>query len=525
MGGLVAIPRDRIEHVIVLMMENRSFDHMLGYLEHNSQDFPNLERSPRSCPEDPRSAGSKRMSTSDEAHSALGVDPDHSHEAVMLQIFGEVGADGKGQPHMNGFIQSYATKISAGTMRKVNPVLRALNSAKVALESFWDRLGGKPKPGPATGADIMKCFSEETAPVISALAKEYAVLTNWHSSVPGETWPNRNFAHAATSDGAANIEARFYNNKTIFELLVEAGSDWRVYHEGVPQVWAFPRLWRTSREKFLQSSSLTSDIASDRLAPYSFVEPNHGIGPGEGNSQHPGNNLAIGDSFVAGEALMAQIYNALVGKPEVFAKTLLLIVYDEHGGFFDHVPPKPVPPPDSAIGSTGFKFDISGVRIPAVAISPLIPKGTIDSTFYEHSAIPRLLRAQFAPSADQLTERDGVAEDLLAKLPLRTEPRTDCARVDVPVSSPVAESAKPRELTEFEASLLKLAGAVKTRIEKPGLAESAEADGMPTPFTPDPILSAAAESRVLVPGSPADRAVDDVIAHFSTSSSGDIEFG
>jgi phospholipase C len=155
------------------------------------------------------------------------------------------------------------------------------------------------------------------------------------------------------------------------------------------------------------------------------------------------------------------------------------------------------------------------VRVPAVAISPLIPKGTIGDGFYDHASIPATMRAQFAPGAEPLNPRAAAAGDLLAGLPLLPIARTDCTPVDLP-RRPAALAAAPttRTLNEFEASLLELAGAVKTQLEQVGLAAAPEVDTTP-PFQPDPALSAAAKARVIVPGSPAHHAVDDVVARFT----------
>ena len=165
-------------------------------------------------------------------------------------------------------------------------------------------------------------------------------------SVPGETWPNRNFAHAATSDGDTEIETRPYTNPTIFELLEQHGADWRIYFDDTPQVWAFPALWDTPERhaKWFPVDRFTEHAARGDLPAYTFIEPNHRpplhtldhdpvIGtPDLSNNQHPENNLvsnAAYDSFVpqgasdftrAGQ-LVAAIYEALRGNPELFDQT------------------------------------------------------------------------------------------------------------------------------------------------------------------------------------------------------------
>jgi phospholipase C len=367
----------------------------------------------------------------------------------------------------------------------------------------------------------MECFPEREIPVLAALVRQFAVMVNWHASVPGETWPNRQFAHAATSHGTANIEPNFYSDKTIFELLEQAdpARSWGVYHDGVAQVWAYDRLWSGGVENFHTINRLHADIRADRLPSYAFVEPNHGYGRGDGNSQHPSHNTFAGDSFMAGEALIGEIYNSLVARPEVFAKTLFLVTYDEHGGFFDHVPPRAVARPDEFIDpESGFDFSICGVRVPAVAISPLIPAGTVDTTFYEHASIAATVRRQFAPSADPLNPRDAAAADVLDHLPLLAEPRQDLVPVEISANQiGSAETTGPKALDAFQASLVDLAGAVRIAREGGRL----ESLGPPT-YVPDPSTRLAAETAVYVPGSPADRVVEDVVADFAQESDGPV---
>lgn len=501
------LDRDRIRHVIVLMMENRSFDHLLGFLPHPSPDYPHLARLDVSCPVDPADPDSERIPPTPDATPVLGADPDHSHEAAMLQLYG--GAGETDPAPMNGFIRSFALKL-AGTppTRPRSVASRVLKWVLDTVVALWHLIKPPPMPEVPEPETVMRCFPEDQAPVLSALAKEFAVMVNWHASVPGETWPNRNFAHAATSDGTTNIEIRFYDDVTIFEQLTEQGATWRIYHDGPAQVWAFWRLWFGDRTHFEDNATLLDDIRDDKLPAYAFVEPNHGILGGPGNSQHPGSNTTSGDSFLGGEELMADIYNALVDNPAVFAKTLLLITYDEHGGFFDHVPPQQVA---TLPGNDTFDFGITGVRVPAVAISPLIPKGFIGDDFYEHASIPKTVRTQFANAADPLTKRDAAATDLLATLPLLPTARTDCPRIDPPRRSLVAvPDPEDRKLNDFQASLLELAGAVKTQLEQPTLREATTRP----PFQPDPTLAEAAAEHTLT--EPARQALEHVRLMFTS---------
>jgi phospholipase C len=506
------LDRDRIKHIIVLMMENRSFDHLLGFLQHGAANYPNLDGiEPKpSCPVDPTRPDGRRVAVTASASAVLKTDPDHSHQAVMVQMFGRPGTPGAGSATMSGFISSYQHKINSGTMRPLAWWEKLSNAVVTGIKAVWNWILRRPRPILNKADEIMKCFPEAEIPVLGFLAKQYAVLVNWHASVPGETWPNRQFAHAATSHGTANIQIGYYIDETIFERL--GHGRWEVYHDGVAQVWAYPKLWLGGADHFHAMDRLFKDIAEETLPAYAFVEPNHGFGPGDGNSQHPGNNTIKGDSFKAGEALIAQIYNALVARPGLFEKTLFLVTYDEHGGFFDHMPPRTVVPPDGMVDSkTGFDFSLSGVRVPAVAISPLIPAGTVDDTFYEHSTIPATVRRQFLSGSRPLTRREAAAEDLLDHLPLLPRPRTSLPTA--PAAEPVLAkpaAAGPRALNEFQASLVELAGAVRIS-RQPRLTG---AFGVPA-FVPDPDCHEAAQAGVLTVGSPAEQTIAEVVDDFT----------
>jgi phospholipase C len=502
------------------MMENRSFDHLLGFLDHEDPQYPNLARiePTPSCPEDPARPDSRRVPVTASASSILRTDPDHSHQAVMLQIFGRQGTTAPGgqrpgAPTMDGFIASYQHKVRSGSMRPLAWWAKLAQAVLGAVKAVWNWIRRRPRPVPADAEEIMKCFPESGIPVLGFLAKQYAVLVNWHAAVPGETWPNRQFAHAATSHGTTNIELNFYYDETIFERL--GAGRWRVYHDGVAHVWVYPRLWLDGVHNFHGMQRLFRDIADEALPAYAFVEPNHGIFPANaGNSQHPGNNTTKGDSFTAGEALIAGIYNALVARPRLFAETLLLITYDEHGGFFDHVPPGDVVPPDGINDrATGFDFSLSGVRVPAVAISPLIPAGTVDVAFYEHSAIPAMVRHQFLGASEPLNRRDGASADPLDRLPLLPQARVDLPTV--PRSETLraeTEAGAVRVLNDFQASLVELAGAV--RIARQPRIGAVEDFGLPA-FVPEPNTQAVAESRVMTAGSRAEQIVAEVVDDFT----------
>lgn len=442
-------PQDKVKHVVVLMLENRSFDHMLGGVK-----FAGPVEQPTGSETNPGAAGSM-VKISFDADAKTDVGPDHSHLGVMWQLTGAQAASAP--PYFQkpyginnrGFVRSFEQ-----TSIDHNP------------------------PIPGYGSRIMRCHPESHVPVLATLAREYAVCDHWFCSVPGETWPNRNYAHSGTSDGETNIQKRTFTNDTIFNRLDNAKKRWRVYHDGIAQIWVFPKLWTSLafRGRFHSIDRLEEDVAARNLPEYTFIEPRH-FGK-KADSQHP-DNEANERSFHAGEALIKRVYDALRANPSIWNATLLIITYDEHGGFYDHVPPPTTAVrPDNKESEEGFLFDMLGVRVPTVLVSPWIPKGTVDSNVYDHSSIPRTVRARFAPMTQPLSAREAVANTIWHNLSL-AKPRTDlvalavsaAAEAKVSVATPVKtlaiEAGSAQEgLAPYEEPYAWLAFTVAKTIEK-----------------------------------------------------------
>jgi phospholipase C len=420
-----------VAHVVVLMLENRSFDHLLGYVQHpDPAAFDGLlGAGPFTNP----GWRGGTVASSPSAKQVLPVGPDHSHDAVMRQLTLTAG-----KPTNQGFVRSYERKCRGRDQVSFGGLLGPLVNWLHGLSSPGHAVTGR-------GPLAMACQPPEHVPVLARLACEFAVCTRWFCSVPGETWPNRNFVHAATSDGDTVNQTRPYTNPTIFELLEKHGADWRIYFDDTPQVWAFPALWDTAdrHAKWFPLDRFTEHAARGDLPAYTFIEPNHRpplhtldhdpvIGtPDLSNNQHPENNLVSnaaydtftlhGESdFTRAEQLIAAVYEALRANPELFDQTLLLVTYDEHGGLYDHVPP-PTGVPSPGGGTSGvkivqrallyrksaaFDFTLLGPRVPAVVISPRVRAGMIDDQPRDHASIPATLRALFAPGAQPLTARD-----------------------------------------------------------------------------------------------------------------------
>jgi phospholipase C len=522
-------PQSPIQHVIVLMLENRSYDHMLGFMTHPSIPpltegaYPNRVR-----PGDPTSA---TAGVSPTASHAFAVDPPHSHLSVMKSLGRSHRRDRSPSYPMDGFVEACFEKAACkevlpiihwwrieGLVAAVSGAIAAYGTAKrhkhlvaigaatlvlgSAVVAFLSRrpqyrcVGEPAAEGPAL--QVMKCQPEDHVPVLTTLAKEYAVATRWFASVPGETWPNRNFAHAATSEGATGNEPGFFSAKTIFHSLEEARRDWHVYYDGMPQVMVFDDLWKGDRiVNWFRMAYFWDHVADDTLPAYSFIEPRHQ--GGRTNSQHPGNNREPGSDglfdFERGERLIRDIYAHLLKYPKVFEKTLLLITYDEHGGLFDHVSPETTVAPslrEASISLTrrivrwfvtfrGARFDFKryGVRVPAVIVSPWIPRGTVASNVFDHSSIVATLRKLFAPGARPLTRRDERAATfdvvLTATAPREGPPLPDLAP-PTRVVRPAEEQPVPfaAEESEFSKQLDQLAEEVDRELTRRGVAPAGD---------------------------------------------------
>jgi len=384
-----------IEHVIVLMEENRSFDHMLGYMKKQVPEIEGLTGN-ESNPLNVSNPNSPVVTVTDKAPYISPYDPDHSMGGTTEGIFG-VKYGWHLKPTMKGFIQCQEDE-------KKKPI-----------------------------TNVMDEFPPERLPIMSTLAKEFAVFDHWFAAVPSCTCPNRYFVHSATSHGATTNDgppAGGFPQKTIYDSLTKAGKTWKTYFTDAPYCAMSLSSFRTDyfKQRVKPLEEFFTDLKAGQLPNYTFLWPRSAPTSTVGsNDQHPDHDVALGES------LMKELYEAIRVSP-LWNSTLFIITYDEHGGFWDHVPsPINVPSPDGIIGAEKFDFTTLGVRIPCLMISPWINKGTIVHTptgptptsQYELSSIPATIKKIFNLDSF-LTKRDawaGTFEDIVLK---RTEPRTDC---------------------------------------------------------------------------------------------------
>ncbi|KAL0921015.1 hypothetical protein M5K25_008039 [Dendrobium thyrsiflorum] len=295
-------------------------------------------------------------------------------------------------------------------------------------------------------------------------------IRNGFSSIPGPTQPNRLFLYSATSNGATTHDPlellTGYPQKTIFDSLHENLHDFAVYFSTLPTTLFYARMRKLEyASKFHWFSAFRAHAKAGKLAKLSVIEPRYfDLVGAEANDDHPAHDV------MNGQRLVKEVYEMLRGSPQ-WNESLLIVSYDEHGGFYDHVetPYVGVPNPDGMRGPAPFLFDFDrlGVRVPTIMVSPWIKKGTVVSrpngptanSEYEHSSIPATLKKIFGLKSDFLTKRDawaGTFEHIFEEL---SSPRTDCPEI-LPSPFPTRSSTEIKEdsfLSEFQAELVDLA--------------------------------------------------------------------
>lgn len=425
-----------INHIVVLMLENRSFDHMLGllYLESSNvsvsgQPFEGLTGKESNPDTNGAPVSVFTIAPSDSnAYFMPGADPGEGYTATNSQLFGTTTAPSPAVATNSGFVTDFNYTLGWETKENYSIL-----------------------PG-TTASSIMGVFPPATLPVLSGLAQGYAVCDFWFGSVPTETLPNRAFVNAGTSQGHMDDKTTKYTCPTIYSTLSNHNLTWSIYGYDAPPLTRmdFTDTTNAADSHFGEFSDFQTAAANGTLASYTFLEPSWGA---DGNSQHPNYNVALG------EQLIHDVYYALRNGP-AWNQTLLIIVYDEHGGCYDHVPPPAgATPPDNSAGEYGFDFTRFGPRVPAVLVSPLIPPGTVfrvpeGATPLDHTSILKTIEVRWSLPA--LTARDAAALDIGDALTL-TVPRTDDPLQDVTV--PVASSAKidltiPSHLQQIQADLV-----------------------------------------------------------------------
>jgi len=403
-----------IKYIVQLMLENRSFDQMLGFLyaangnkSATGQPFEGLTGTESNPDETGRQIQVYKIEpNSPHPYLMPGADPGEGFYNTNNQLLGTDDPAPGAVPTNQGFVINFKAAIASDLAKHYSDTI----------------------PG-TQPSEIMGMYDPSMLPIMSGLAKGFAVCDHWFAAAPTQTIPNRAFAAAATSQGHLDNSVKSFTCPSIFGALTQKNLDWAIY--GYNQE-PLTRLDFTDTKTAPESHfGLFKDFQhrakAGTLPPYTFLEPSWSA---SGNSQHPNYNVALG------EQLIHDVYYALRNGPG-WNDTLLLITYDEHGGNYDHVPPPGgAAPPDNSVAEFGFDFKRFGVRVPALLVSPRIAAGTVfraQTGIIDHTSMLKTIQLRWG--LNPLSARDKAAPDLGDVLTLAT-PRTDdpLKGVQVPIS-------------------------------------------------------------------------------------------
>jgi phospholipase C len=409
----------QIKHIVVLMMENRSFDQMLGYLKRAGlPDVEGLTGNERNLDAEGNEYPVFEFSADETAFHLPGrpldksLDPCHSPKCVSEQL-----SDGNG-----GFVKNYI--------------------AENDPPAEWRRLP-------------MGYYTGEHLPIYDYLARQYCVCDAWHSSIPGDTWPNRLYAVAGRAAKPVVHKLRFLEHligSTIWKKLrnipvyeVEAftrqleESQWRWYSHDPATLRAIDRRYRNftdlNRSNFayfdrkkvslatqelealiVGHDSFLDDAAKGELRDVSWIDPNFvdlSVLDPNSNDDHPPSDV------LAGQELVLEVYDALSKSPG-WQDTLLVIVYDEHGGFYDHVAPPPV--------DDGSGYPTYGVRVPAIVVGPRVRR-FVSKERFDHTTLIKTILLRFAKDPETAIQQMGARVETAPHLGPVLD---DAPRVDIP---------------------------------------------------------------------------------------------
>jgi phospholipase C len=374
-------PGDPIKHVVVLILENHSFDQMLGCFK---AVYPKLEGIDPANPGVNLDAQGAAFVQKPTIERQMTLDPAHDVDNVAAQLKNNNG----------GFVADFE---------------RCFPNATAEQKQF-----------------VMGYYPLDFLPALHALAREFTICDHWYSSLPGPTWPNRFFALTGTSNGRVNmpqdgkhgldLPGWFEQDQTtLFDRLSERGVHWKVYFHDIPQTWVLShqrRIENIARYFYIQQFHQDAAGAAEDFPAFCLIEPDY-MGSQE-NDDHPPHDI------MKAQRLIADVYNALRANEALWNSTLLVVFYDEHGGFYDHVKPPAAVVPDRH--QEEYTFDQFGVRVPALMISPWVRRGVV-STPFDHTSVLRYLINKW--TLGPLGDRAKAAGDLSEAIDSAGPPRTD----------------------------------------------------------------------------------------------------
>lgn len=450
-GGL-----DKFSHVVVLMMENRSFDNLLGYLytpqnpPPNNQPFEGVAYHNLSNPIPPYADSSFMGSVPVHKDSIMNnpnPDPGEEYPHMNASMFGTI------LPDSNRFVDA-CDMVSPWNVPDTIPQVYPMNGFLMDYINNFKATQGR-MPTYSEYRIIMSCFPPEVVPVISTLAKGFAVCDHWHCAVPSQTFCNRSFLNSAQSNGNVTNSCpdgytkwQLNTSETIFQRLKSRGYNWKLYFDHLDLfpmslLIHFNALRPYAHDHICSMDAFYDDCASGRLPEYTFIEPRmmffhndeHPPAPLVGNS----NITTFPSSVTPGEKLIHKVYNAIKNSSSSvgnnWQNTLFIITFDEAGGTYDHVqPPAGVQPPGNTTNNEmDFDFRRLGVRVPAILVSAYINSGTVISDQLTHTSVIKTLSNKW--NLGHLTQRDLTSPSLEGYL-TREFPRNPS---DWPVTAPRQE--------------------------------------------------------------------------------------
>lgn len=354
-----------IKTIVVVMMENRSFDNLLGYLclDPSRKNVDGIVDTAewRDKVASVYNGTKYRPFLLTDPYDAIDADPPHERPQIATQM----GTAANGLFPMNGFVANYV-------------------SAK----------GAKPVTA-SSQPPVMDYFTAEQAPMTDFFARNFAICDHWFSALPAGTQPNRLMAMSGSTKIDVNHDI-LPDQELVYAWLTKNGIRWRVYHEDMPFFAMMPR-WIPdilTENHFRPLARFFSDVENDppdELPQVIFVEPTYTDAPHIGLSSDDHAPSAI----KGGQEFLLNVYRSMARLPDVWKGTVMVVTYDEHGGFFDHVSPPALrtDPPAGALYQAG--FDTLGVRVPAFVISPFVNPKTVFNGLLDHTSILKFIGQKF----------------------------------------------------------------------------------------------------------------------------------
>lgn len=363
---------DPIKHVVLLVLENHSFDQMLGCFQGL---FPEVEGVDRNNLRSNDDGQGNIIYQSEMRETQMLHDPIHEHPDVMEQL-----SNGN-----SGFVRNFAKHYPKSSLKERQA--------------------------------IMGFYPLDFLPGLHTLARNFTICDHWFSSLPGPTWPNRFFALSGTCSGDVEMlptmDSQAMGNvfsaqaqDTIFDRLEEAGKRWNIFFYDIASSLLLDNLRKpemSSKYRKIEEFFEICGGPEENVPDFMFIEPKYyGL---DQNDDHPPHNV------MKAQKLIADVFNALRSNEELWESCLLAVFYDEHGGFYDHmVPPKAVPPDDK---TQYYGFDRYGARVPALLVSPWVARA-VEKTEFDHTSLLKYLIEKW--SLRPLTARSTSANSIACAL-------------------------------------------------------------------------------------------------------------